>query len=129
MIDYKKSYIGKNFNSLSQLGNTLTNGDLDVSISGRIGYNYIKHPNWFWKMCRAVVDFTFYPIEGWGHCKRAYKADLNEEYTPGGSVKGLAFMSLLMMIFCILLSVVFWGYKIIAQPPNHQKPPSPQRGN
>lgn len=113
MIDYKNSYIGKNFNSLSQLGNTLTHGDSDVSISGRIGFNYLKHRNLFWVICKSIVDFTFYPIEGWGHCERAYKADLKEIYSPKGNVWGLAFMCLLLIVFCLILSIIFYSYKLI----------------
>lgn len=110
MIDYEKGYIGKNFNSLSTLGNTLTHGDRDVSISGRIGYNYLFHRNLFWIVCRAIVDFTFYPIEGWGHCERAYKKDMNEEHTPNGVLWGLVLMCFIMIVFCLLLSILFWGY-------------------
>lgn len=115
MIDYENGYFGKNFNSFSVLGNTLTNGDKGVSISARIGYNVRNNKYLFWKFCRAIVDTTFYPVEGWGHCERAYQNQLCNAYTVHGSVIGLVFMSLLMLVVCILLSVLFWGWHGISK--------------
>lgn len=109
-MDYKKNYIGKNLNQLSQLGNTLIDGEVDISISGRIGYNNIYHYNWFWGVCQKIVDFAFYPLDGWGHCYDAYKNDKNESYNPGGSFIALVILISLVTIVCIPLSVLSWAY-------------------
>ena len=58
MIDYQKSYLGKNLNSLSQLGNTLCDGGVDISISGRIGYNCRYKATPYWLKLKNRVDNT-----------------------------------------------------------------------
>ena len=107
MIDYKNSYIGKNLNSLSQAGNTAADGDIDVSISGRIGYNMIVNPTKFWKACRWVVDGTFGIIEGKGHCERAYKIDIGEVYTSGGKWYWLSLLSIFIITVCSIMAPFF----------------------
>jgi hypothetical protein len=113
MIDYKNSYIGKNLNSLSQAGNTLSDGDIDVSISGRIGHNMIVNPTKFWKACRWVVDGTFWIIEGVGHCERAYEIDIGEVYTAGGKWYWLTLLSIFIITVCSIMLIPFSIYKLI----------------
>lgn len=113
MIDYQNSYIGKNLNSLSQLGNTLCNGGLDISISGRIGYNCLYKKTPYWERLRKVVDSTFGLIEGSGHCERAYEIDKGENYKLGGSKRSLITLQILVFSICGLLYPIFWIYKKI----------------
>lgn len=112
-MDYKNTYIGRVLNGLSQFGNTLIGGNPDVSISARIGYNAIRNTNNFWLVCEWIVDTTFKPVDGKSHCKNAYISDKSEDYSlTKGSFIGLVFMVLLMLIFCIPLSIIFYAYSL-----------------
>ena len=97
---------------LSQAGNTIAVGDTDVSISARIGYNYLNYTNPYWVICRSIVDFTFYPIDGkCNHCVNAYYADTNENYDTGkGSIIGLVLMTIFMLLGCLIVACIGWIY-------------------
>ena len=68
--------------AFDQLGNALAGGNPDVTISARIGYNAnIGNTNlWLWKVLEAIVNFTFYLVDGKGHCLQAYNFDTVEDY-------------------------------------------------
>lgn len=114
MTDYNASYIGRVANGISQLGNALSGGNPDVSVSARIGYMNTVKSNWFWQWCMRVVDFTFYPIDGEGHCIGAYNADKDEDMKIGqGWIPGLVIMTILMLLFCSLISPFTWLYELV----------------
>lgn len=109
MTDYNATYLGRLANALSQLGNALAGGDPDVSISARIGQ--MNDANLFWYVCRVIVDFTFYPIDGWGHCRGAFKSDMLEDYTIGQDWRiGIVVMTCLMVLVCVILVWFTWSY-------------------
>jgi hypothetical protein len=109
MTDYNATYCGRVANGLSQLGNAIAGGNPDISISARIGS--MNDQNWFWHICRVIVDFTFYPIDGYGHCLGAYEADKNEDYKIGqGWIPGLVIMTCLMVVICTVVSPFTWLY-------------------
>ena len=105
-------YIKRVLRMLSQAGNTIAVGDTDVSISARIGYNYLNHRNLYWSICKNIVDFGFYPLDGkWNHCVNAYKKDTEENYDTGkGSIIGLVLMTIFMLLGCIIISIIGWSY-------------------
>ena len=113
-MNYKDFYIGRLLNALSQLGNTVIGGNPDVSISARIGeYNYFYNST-FYRIVEKIVDFTFEPIDGKGHCRKAYLNDRYEDFTIGrGSEIGAFFMVIIVLIFCVPLALVFYLYKLI----------------
>jgi hypothetical protein len=115
-MNYQNTYIGRNLNALSQLMNALINGNPDVSISARIGQNNYYHNIWFYKLCGWIVDKTFEPIDGKDHCENAYLRDRKEDYTVGkGWIIGEVLMVMIVVLACIPLSVLFWGYKLISK--------------
>ncbi len=66
-----------------QLGNALSKGNPDNTISARIGYfNYAvdSFNNKYWKLLERIVNFTFKPIDGPDHCFQAYCNDRNEDF-------------------------------------------------
>ncbi len=105
MIDYQKDYLGKNLNSLSQLGNTLCDGGVDISISGRIGYNVLYKPTSYWLDLQHRVDKTFESVDGLNHCVRAYEMDRGEDYILGGTKKQLRTLKFLVIVFTTLISI------------------------
>lgn len=106
-----KKYAGNLMVALDQLGNALAGGNPDSTISARIGYfseiaesvDPILAP--FWKLLRAAVDFTFYPIDGPGHCVKAYHNDSGERFRQGSDLaRGV--LTGLVLIFCPVIGVI-----------------------
>lgn len=97
-------------NAFSQLGNALVGGDADIPISGRVGY-FSQKGDAFLQICERIIDFTFYPVDGKNHCYKAYREDVLEDYKfDKGGLVGLGFMVFILLIFCIILSTLFWSY-------------------
>ncbi len=107
-----RTYVGRVSQALSQLGNALANGNPDVSISARIGQK--RGSNWYWRFATNLVDFTFYPLEGKGHCDRAWNRETKEIYLTQGHWLSFVVLTALFTTFCILLIPVTWtiGYPI-----------------
>ncbi len=101
-----KSYIGRVGQALSQLGNALANGNPDVSISARIGHK--QRRNWYWRMANAIVDFSFYPMEGPGHCDRAWRKDMNEMYIIQGHWLPFVVLTTIFCTACSILIPLSW---------------------
>lgn len=93
------------FLSLDQLMNTLVGGNPDLSISARVGYHQAHSTNIWWSLLGDIIDSTFYPIDGDGHCLQAYHAD-NEDYSAQ-SINPVAMVSLgiVIVISCVLLAL------------------------
>lgn len=110
-MDYINSYIGRVLNAISQLGNAVCGGANDISISARIGYNELHTDSLFYKVCSKIVDFTFYPLDGWNHCRDAYANDKHEDFKIREGIKVMEYITLVLLwLFCIPLSVIFWSY-------------------
>jgi len=99
--------------AIDQLGNALAGGNPDCTISGRIGY-YSTHSKGliklYWLALEAVVDFTFYPFDGYDHCYQAYvKEQKNEFYTLNSfKVLALLVLSIITLGSCAILAPIFW---------------------
>jgi len=105
------SYLGNLFKSIDQTGNALAWGNRDNTISGRIGY-YSNHAitttKWYWKSMEFIVDTTFYPFDGTGHCHEAYHKDSEEEYYPNKYAFLLFVLSLITLCSCLILVIPFY---------------------
>lgn len=67
-----KGYVWAVFIGLDQLGNALTGGHPDVTVSARLGY-LSQNTKWAqWKAMRKMVDWAFEPVDGPGHCLSAW---------------------------------------------------------
>jgi hypothetical protein len=110
-MDYNNSRLGIILNAISCLINAFIGGGKFVSISARIGYNYLNNKNIFWSACKWLVDFTFYPLDGKGHCVNAYLNNPNSHYRVDQGFKfGLYVMSLILYMVCVPLSIIFWSH-------------------
>ena len=118
-MNYNDSYLGNNFNAWSQAANAFTGGHADVSISARIGEkNLYDKVNWFWRSAMWIVDNTFYPVDGKGHCYNAYLNDSYEDYQSNRLPKqlqvfGLYMVACIVVLFCSILAPIFWSYELI----------------
>jgi len=107
MIDYQKSYLGKNLNSLSQLGNTLCDGGVDISISARIGYNCRYKATPYWLKLKNRIDNTFELLDEVNHCDTALDRDRGEDYKLGGTAKNLRGLKLIVYTATFILRGIF----------------------
>lgn len=109
------SYLGNLFVSLDQLANVLAGGNSDNTISARIGYyNHIEKnekvnvienekATWYWKKYKQIIDWTFEPIDGVGHCHEAFHNDAGEEFDKKIKNWKVAFIALLIVPICIVI--------------------------
>ena len=109
-------YISNLFVSIDQLGNTLAGGNPDNTVSARVGYYnhyYIPYKNrkvpWFWSWFEKIIDFTFYPVDGWGHCHEAYHNDASEIFDNRITNFFIAIAAALVIIpSCVPISVLLY---------------------
>jgi len=106
-------YIKNILISLDRLGNTIAYGSIDATISGRTGYysdNSSSTVRWYWVMLRLIIDFTFLPLDGPGHCNQSYKEEKCNTYKPAN---GFFFMLLLCFItICSCLPIALMLYLV-----------------
>ncbi|KAB1153603.1 hypothetical protein F7018_16165 [Tenacibaculum aiptasiae] len=99
--------------SIDQLGNVLTGGNPDNTISSRVGYYTERYylPDKVplkWKILRNIINFTFYPIDGENHCKEAYFNDAGEEFDKGTSDIAIAVLAMLIIASCFFIAILFY---------------------
>lgn len=97
-----KTYLGRLLIAIDQLGNALSGGNEDVTISARLGYLNLTRDIWFVKVLVFVVDTTFFPVDGPGHCEQAIIKEVSRDIHRGSDL-ALAVMGLLVIPSCILL--------------------------
>lgn len=65
---------------IDQAGNTLAGGNPQCTISART-YALVAATNkWYWHLLMYVIDLSFYPIDGPGHCKQSFLNEKEEDY-------------------------------------------------
>ena len=109
------------FVSIDQLGNAMAGGNPDNTISARVGFlnheeteiKLNKVSKKWWRLLQKVIDFTFYPIDGKGHCRMAYYSNSghkfseeNDEQSNGKPNWRLAFLSFFVLISCLPLFIL-----------------------
>jgi len=98
-------YLSNLFGSLDQTGNAICAGDKDVTISARTGYNAAHNPrSKFWKIQERIIDFTFKPLDGEGHCKQAWEADKYEHFYDAGWSR--IPMTVVVLVGCLVIGIL-----------------------
>lgn len=96
---------------IDQLGNAIAGGNPDCTISGRIGY-YQEHARrpyvWYWNMLAFVVNLTFYPWDGPGHCAQAYEKEKDEDHFITNNPIALFLLSIFTLGSCLIMMPIFW---------------------
>lgn len=99
------TYIKNILVSIDQLGNTISGGNPDNTISGRIGF-FANHAfiyvKWYWLFLQMIVNATFYPLDGPCHCHQAYHNEEDEEYYHVKFL-GLFVLSLITLFSCLII--------------------------
>ena len=97
--------------AIDQLGNAIAGGNPDCTISGRIGHfqQNARFPMViFWRINAFIVDLTFYPFDGHGHCKQAYLSEKDEEFYATDNAIALFALATITLGSCSILLAPFW---------------------
>jgi hypothetical protein len=95
--------------AIDQLGNAIAGGNPDDTISARVGYfasDLIESVRkWFWKGLQSIIDGTFEPVQGPGHCFHAREED---EKDTEGDVLTRVLLTLFVIVGCAILAPILW---------------------
>lgn len=109
------SWIGGVLVAIDQLGNAIAGGNPDSTISARTGYfaRVSETPvRPYWELMEAIIDFTFYPLDGRDHCYRAYLADSQERNEEGSDLmRGM--LGLIILFTCLPLALLTRFYVLV----------------
>jgi hypothetical protein len=102
--------------AIDQLGNALAGGNPDNTISGRVGFfasdlhkSKIKA---YWKGLERIIDFTFAPLQGPGHCFNAWLGEQDETDTEA-TYLARVLLGIFVAAGCFLISLVLWTAVLI----------------
>ncbi len=93
---------------IDRLGNALCGGNPRTTVSGRTGCFAGNKPNPYWKLLEKIIDFTFLPIDGPGHCRAAWIFENNFIHRES-SHYALGALSLVVVFACPVIAVVTYG--------------------
>jgi hypothetical protein len=109
------SYVKNILVAIDQVGNALAGGNPDNTISGRTGY-FAEHGQnyslWFWILMESIIDTTFFPFDGPGHCAQAYELEKDEEFYLTRKI-ALVVFAIIAVISCMVLIVPFYLFHLI----------------
>lgn len=107
-------FVSHLFLSIDQFGNVLAGGNSDNTISARIGfYNhhaYLKKdvPG-YWKFLEWVIDTTFEPVDGKGHCHEAYHNDAGEIFNTEVTKLFIVIAGVIIILSCIVIAFFLYS--------------------
>jgi uncharacterized membrane protein len=94
------------FKAQDRFLNALCGGHADNTISARVGYHITAGGHWhspFWRGLALMIDSTFKPIDGDGHCEQAYAQEKNYFYSHSGNDVARAILGVIVFLSCLLL--------------------------
>lgn len=97
-------YIRSLFIAIDQLAGSIAAFGAQWTISAVCGRN--MHKSFWWFITVAIIDFTFYPIDGSNHCSRAHKTEHEDEYKHGSWL----ILFIITFVACFILAPLFWSY-------------------
>jgi len=118
------TYIKNILIAIDQVGNTLAAGNPDNTISGRTGYfaKYAKdYARWYWLTLQLIINVTFFPFDGWGHCAMAYELEIDEEfyYARKAALVVFGFIAVGSCLILIAPFYLIYGIKLLIKMNNH----------
>jgi hypothetical protein len=97
--------------AIDQLGNTIAGGNPDNTISARVGFfasdyhqSKIKA---YWRALERIIDFTLEPLQGPGHCFRAWLGEQDETDTEA-TYLARVILGIFVALGCFVISIVLW---------------------
>lgn len=107
-------YFSHLFIAVDQFGNALAGGNPDNTISARVGYynhHYYEKNKvpWYWSLFEQIIDTTFYPVDGRGHCHEAYHNDAGEVFDHRLTNVMIAIAATIVIVpSCIVIGFIFY---------------------
>ena len=94
--------------SLDKLGNSISSGSHNNTISGRTGANANeKGPNQtFWKLQEAIINFAFLPVDGPDHCLQAYDKEFDSTTFREGNKFVRSILAFIILPSCLIIGIV-----------------------
>lgn len=83
-----------------RLFNAVAGGDSRATISGRVGYFSKVKNSRYWRNLERIINYSFLPIDGPGHCQQAMKKD--GHYRRGNDI-GMAALSIFVVLGCVVI--------------------------
>lgn len=106
------TYVKEILVAIDQLGNAIAGGSSQCTISGRTGYyaiNAYASILWYWIALQFIIDFTFYPWDGKGHCFQAYEKEESKFKEVKHAVPLVLFLlSLITICSCLIIAPISW---------------------
>jgi len=109
---------GKILKAVDQFGNWCCGGNVDNTISARLGYfesvdlvGYLP----LWHFLASLVDLAFFPIDGPKHCTQALVSEMrsdNENDFKKGSKIMMFLLSLVVIATCIPIALLLYGISL-----------------
>ena len=93
--------------AIDQLGNAIAGGHPDATISARVGFfaRNAKRFKPYWRCLEAVIDFSFYPVDGPKHCFQAWQADKDRKFQHGSDVARII-LSFFIFVACPIIAIL-----------------------
>lgn len=110
--------------AVDQLGNAIADGNPDNTISARVGYfasagcKCRLKP--YWKTLERIIDATFEPVQGPGHCYNAWLAEADEADTQGSYIARVI-LGVFVAAGCLVISL-FLRLALLIRPDWRYKP-------
>ena len=109
------SYIVNFFVSIDQLGNVIAGGNPDNTISSRVGF-YNNHNTasgekvpWQWRLFQEIINFSFWPIDGKGHCHEAFHNEAGKDFDKNTKNILVAILAAVIIIpSCVFISILLY---------------------
>lgn len=109
------NYVKEVLLSFDCMGNALAGGNHENTISSRTGHFARKakyYARWYWLMLEFVIDVTFFPFDGWGHCQQANERENDEIFTHKRK-GGLVFFGFITVSGCLILIIPFYIFHVL----------------
>jgi len=110
--------VGKILKLIDQFGNWCCGGNIDNTISARLGYFQSRDhlgQKPLWHFLASLVDLAFFAIDGPKHCLQALvnemQSDNENDFKKGPKIM-IFFLSLTVIGFCIPISIILYSYKL-----------------
>ncbi|PPD36750.1 MAG: hypothetical protein CTY18_02910 [Methylomonas sp.] len=102
--------------ALDRLSNAFAFGNSKSTVSARVGYNALKvrvhkHRHYwarYWLAMETLIDFTFYPLDGPGHCLNALEDDCEHKHELGFDFVRIL-LTLVIVPACVVLIPINWA--------------------
>ena len=120
MDKYDKSWISRFFVKADKLGNFLSGGNKNHTISARVGrydrFSTKDSYSPFWELMASIINLAFFPIDGPYHCDQAYEKEIAkdpvDDFRQGSKIMQ-AVLSVIIVSFFIPISIILWTLKKI----------------